>query len=132
MNKDPKNTEQYRGVHGWLLILCIWTTIVWPLFTFAKLHELADAWMYLVLGLIIFSIVSGVFLWRAHPTGVVLVRTLLIIILVLNVLGIVTAGQARPDLIPLTLIQCAVPVAWLIYLNVSKRVKATFGPPPKP
>ena len=82
--------------------------------------------MYPFLGLIAFAIVSGIFLWRVHPVGLVLVRTFLVIILALNLISIVTAGQARPDLIPLTLFQSAIPAVWLIYLHVSKRVRATY------
>ncbi len=120
-NSSPK------GVGGWLLILCIWTTIISPLFSFAKLHELGETEMYLGLGLIVFSIVSGVLLWCRKPVGVVLVRTLLIIILVLNLIGIMMlVNQQQMEKVIVVLFQSAVSVAWVVYLSVSKRVKATY------
>jgi hypothetical protein len=48
------------GIGGWLLFLCIWTTIIWPVSAFANLHEVRDDWMYVFVGLILFSIVSGI------------------------------------------------------------------------
>ena len=123
---DNKKSEP-KGVRGWLLVLCIWTTVIFPLFTFAKLHEMSEAWMWLVLGVIAFSITSGVFLWRGNPVGVVLVRTLLIIILVLHLVAVMTLiSRQQSDGVVVILFQSAVPVAWLVYLSVSKRVKATY------
>ena len=116
-----------KGVGGWLLVLCIWMTIISPLFSFAKLHELGETEMYFGLGLIVFSIVSGILLWCGKQVGVVLVRTYLIIVLVLNLIVILTlVNQQRSDRVVLVLFQSAVPVAWLVYLSASKRVKATF------
>lgn len=116
-----------KGVGGWLLVLCIWTTIVSPLFSFAKLHELGDAEMYLGLGLIVFSIISGIFLWCGKQVGVVLVRTLLIIILVLNVLGILMlVNRQHEERVIVVFFQSLIPVAWLVYLSASKRIKATY------
>lgn len=88
---------------------------------------MSEQWMYLFSGLIVFAIVSGVFLWRAIPTGLVLVRTFLFTILALNLLSIVSSGPAHPDLVPDALLQSAIPVAWLIYLHHSKRVRATYN-----
>ena len=121
------NDSKLFGVGGWLLFLCIWVTILWPLFTFAGVHRMSEQWMYLFSGLIVFAIVSGVFLWRAIPTGLVLVRTFLFTILALNLLSIVSSGPAHPDLVPDALLQSAIPVAWLIYLHHSKRVRATYN-----
>lgn len=116
-----------KGVGGWLLVLCIWTTIISPLFSFAKLHEMGETEMYLGLGLIVFSIISGILLWCGKQVAVVLVRTLLIIILVLNLIGILMLlDQQQPERVTVVLFQSAVPIAWLVYLSVSRRVKATY------
>jgi hypothetical protein len=123
---EPPNDSKLYGVGGWLLFLCIWVTILWPLFTFAGLHQMSEQWMYLFTGLIVFAIVSGISLWCANPTGLVLVRTFLFTILALNLLSIVSSGSAHPDLVPAALIQSAIPVAWLLYLHHSKRVRATY------
>jgi hypothetical protein len=83
--------------------------------------------MNLGLGLIVFSIIGGVFLWCGKPVGVVLVRIQLSIILILNLIGVVLlANRQQSDRVIVVLFQSAVPAAWLAYLSVSKRVKATY------
>jgi hypothetical protein len=128
MDTPTTQTDSARkGVGGWLLVLCIWTTIISPLFSFAKLHEMGETEMYLGLGLIVFSIVSGIFLWCGKQVGVVLVRTFLIIILALNLIGILMlVNQQQSERVVVVLFQSAVPVAWLVYLSASRRVKATY------
>jgi len=123
----PQPSSEPKGVGGWLLVLCIWLTIISPLFSFAKLHELNQTEMNLGLGLIVFSVISGVFLWCGKPVGVVLVRIQLSIILILNLIGVMLlANQQQSERVVVVLFQSAVPVAWLAYLSVSKRVKATY------
>ena len=118
----------FCGVRGWLLFLCIWTTILWPLFTFSTLYRMSEEWMYLFTGLMIFAIISGIMLWRAIPVGLVLVRTFLIVVAGLNFLSVFLYGEANPNKVPLALLQGAIPVVWLLYTYQSRRVRATLDP----
>lgn len=123
----PKSDHAPKGVGGWLLILCIWTTVLLPLFSFAKLHEVDGFQLYFGFGLIVYSIVSGIYLWRGLRVGVILVKTLLIIILSLNFIGmVIVIDNGFQDQAFAVLLNSAVPAIWLVYLFNSRRVRATY------
>ena len=91
---SPAIDARFRGVQGWLLFLCIWTTVLWPLFTFASLHRMSEEWMYLFTGIMLLAIISGIMLWRALPAGLVLVRTFLVVVASLNLISVFLYGAS--------------------------------------
>ncbi len=124
--QDEVSSERIVGIRGWLLVLCIWLTIVWPVFTFAKLHEMPDGFMYLFVALIVWSIVSGVFLWLAKPLGLHLACSLLATIIIIHLISIVTFAPTNSDLIVPALLKASIPSAWLAYLQLSKFTRARY------
>jgi hypothetical protein len=117
-----------KKIGGWLLTLCVWMTVISPLFSFAGISDLqSDSAIYLALGLIVFSLVSGVFLWRGSSVGLVLTKTFLFVIIGLVSIGTISAvSNGRPNAVPLAAVQLAVPIAWLVYLFASRRVRDTY------
>ena len=121
---------KFVGVRGWLLFLCLCLTIFGPLAAFTTLHTLRDNEMYFSLGLIVFSIVTGVFLWCRQPVGVLLAKTYFITVLVVHGLAIVSM-VSRPEMsqeVFRILLNSPGHVAWLLYMFQSKRVRATYSP----
>jgi hypothetical protein len=124
---EPEPKSAFHGIHGWLLFLCIYLTIISPLFTLAQIHTLADHAVYLVLGLILLSIVSGILLWNRKFVGVIVAKTFFSLNLVLIGFGLLEAVIQRDGIVFVRLVfQTCAPLAWLLYLWNSRRIKETY------
>jgi len=144
---------EYKGVKGWLLILCIILTIISPLFSIISLissYNLASTYFYmypglrivtiidtiLSIGLIAFSIYAGISLWKVKSGAVKIAKKYLRTFLGYSIIAIFlpfTAGlpsQANSAMLGAALgiaIRSWIFIAiWYSYLNKSKRVKATY------
>lgn len=149
----PTETR-YRGVKGWLLLLCIIMTIISPLANAAyiiinhgnlsplyeRFPELQLTFIFdalLRLGLMAFSIYAGTALWRVRPNAVALAKMSWALFLGFAILSIflpLTAGlppEAYPQIIREGFRGAFGPFLayqlWTAYLNKSKRVKATYA-----
>ena len=138
---------RYKGVRGWLLWFCIALTILMPLITSFKLVSLYIQ-LYpffntfppllvifivdfvLSIGLTVFSIYTGIALWRIRPKAVKIAMTFLwvylgysILISLLPLLVGLPLPTEVAERIVLAMLSFAV---WYSYLVYSKRVKATY------
>jgi hypothetical protein len=135
-----------KGVTGWLLLLCLSLTISGPLFharigwtalknlsehpnlSFATMMRLAVVGS-IYLGLTIFSIWAGVWLWLEDSRAVsftkaYLVSSAAVVIVLYMVLAFKGINVNLPRVIfPRVLYS----VVWYSYLSLSNRVRATFG-----
>lgn len=140
-------SEKYKGVRGWLLLLCIGLTIGGPiralaevgkshaLFApyFSRVPNLEAFWMTFNLinvGLSIYGLIVGIALWRVQPGAVRGAKRFLWCLLAFSVgalflpilFGLPVAGAATIQ--PLGIFSFLI---WFFYLKKSKRVKATYG-----
>lgn len=144
---------EYKGVGGWLLLLCLSLTIFTPI---ARLVNLTEGIKYsntysaqfsslfnvliidglLGIGVVCFSIYAGFSLWTVKRNAVKIAKTCLFVFLVHSVIVVFLyfmAGLSSQDkstlllqgtkMILPTVIYFAV---WYAYLSNSKRVKATY------
>jgi len=144
---------KYKSVGGWLLLLCFALTIGGPLRTiynlitsynetspyfdqFPGLLNLLYFDGFLSLALMVLSIRAGIALWRIKPGAVIIAKNYLSIFLGYSIIAVFipfTLGlpsEANEAMIPevtKTAIQSMFYFGiWYWYLNVSKRVKATY------
>jgi len=124
--RTENDKSRPHGVGGWLLFLCIWLTIIGPLFSFAQLSASAASdiqWNWSV-AVILFSLVSGILLWTERPVGWRFA----------NVFFWSTSGAAwlfvflssSPEHIAQAIGTSIHGAFWLSYLNKSTRVSNTF------
>jgi hypothetical protein len=156
MLMDPYELDsKYRGVAGWLLVLCIFLTVLDPfamlLSAFvtvdqAKPDALAQPQAFnfiiitgvLKLALAVFSMYAGFLLWRVQPkairTVLIYFRTIflysVIAVVLPNLLGV--PKKMLKELTEANLLNCVSVflfyiVLWPLYLRRSKRVRATYG-----
>ena len=150
--EDEHRTDLY-GVRGWLLLLCIYLIIVMPLIAILGaigMLQLAASAPDLrgtlisegvsALALAGFAAYAGWALYRMRPKAVKIAKAYLITMLVLSILGLILASafavSQAPDNAPLNTLRTSAMVAilwpailsmaWLVYLQRSKRVRATF------
>jgi hypothetical protein len=139
---QPPATQQdidpSRRVGGFLLFFCVITTVFYPLGYAAEiLQNPHDTFVVgFDLGLVAFSIYTGVTTWRARPNALKLIKVYFIVTLVVAGLMILRLSttikeivQQSPSENPVatglrTLMAVAI---WWEYFAQSKRVKATFG-----
>ena len=146
--------KQYRGVKGWLLLLCINLTILDPfamLFNLASVNHLTKphfekypALQQLVLiggacnlALMVFSIYAGVSLWKVFPGAVSTAKKYFLAVFFYSLFSVVlpflvglpeaaqqefSANTSLNSLITILYI-----TGWYIYLNKSRRVRATYA-----
>lgn len=128
------------GVGGWLLLLCLSLAVFVPLGTIFSLlsnfGRFPEAWglarihFWLVIGLTVFSIYAGLGLWMVRPGAVSIAKKYLMAALAYSILGLVMGLSLRHDIriVLWTAIGSWLYVAvWYLYLNKSRRVKATYG-----
>lgn len=149
--------ERYRGVRGWLLLLCLGLTVGAPLFTVVSLVRsyrelsphlpqfpgltfllLIDA--VLSLGITAYAIYAGLGLWQIRPGAVATAKRYFLWLLVYHGIAAVlpfTAGlpaeanRAMLQEVGRNILRGVVSVAvWYSYLGRSRRVKATYGGTP--
>jgi hypothetical protein len=145
----PAETR-YRGIRGWLLLLCVNLTVLLPflmlivvLGSFADVSDGATAGfmagfhLLLTLPLTGFGVYAGLQLWRVRPGAVRKARGFFMTSFILAAGIAVLAGvmmavnSGRPEAavqeIGRGLVSPACgTVIWLVYLDRSKRVKANF------
>lgn len=148
-----KAEEQYKGVRGWLLLLCINLTILdpasivlgvfgaLPLADFEKNPEM-QRFMVISgvcrLALAAFSLYAGIALWRIHADGPSIAKRYFQAAVLYSAFALLLPGMvglsdelyaemAGASLLSSVMTICYV-MAWYLYLVKSKRVKATFQP----
>lgn len=145
--------ERYRGVKGWLLILCLNVAILDPLTMLLTVFLVTDATkpyfgehpelfrLCLASGvcrvaLAVFSVYAGLALWRIAPGAVSVAKKYLLAVLLYSlvasflpvIVGIPResyqefAGQTVFN----SFLTMAYAITWYIYLQRSKRVRATY------
>ncbi len=152
--KDEVQVEtRYKGVRGWLLLLCVILTIFTPLSTFFNLSYgygqvspyfdlypglLAVSIIDILLssGLIIFSFYAGISLWRIKPNAVGTIKSFMLYLLVYSILVFFLpfiAGLSSGDtqimfesILGNSVRMWVWLAIWYNFINRSKRVKATY------
>lgn len=151
---NNKEISKYNDVGGWLLLLCLSLTVFSPLLTiynlsdtYDQIHLLFDQYpglediyyidLALSVALTLLSIRAGAALWRVVPGAVKMVKNYLLMFLGYSIIAAFLpfmAGlpqEANDAMIPevvLGTVQSLIYFGvWYSYLNVSKRVKATYG-----
>jgi hypothetical protein len=145
--------EQYRGVRGWLLILCLNVAIFDPLTMLLtiflvtsatkpyfgehpELLRLCLASGICRLALAVFSVYAGMALWKVVPGAVSIAKKYLMAVVLYSVVASLLpviagvpqesyqefAGQTLFN----SLLTMSYAIAWYLYLQRSKRVKATY------
>ena len=144
---------QYKGVGGWLLLLCLGLTVFTPLLTMGSLAMgVRESLSYfdqfpgilvmtvidtiLSLGLVAFSIYAGTGLWSIRPGAVQMAKRFLLCFLGYQAIAAIlpfTAGlpsaatEAMIATVARDLFRGVIYFAvWYSYLNKSKRVIATY------
>lgn len=147
------NTE-YKGVKGWLLLLCVCLTILDPFSAFATLIVVTNStkpyfdqnpglFRLVLIGgicstcMIVFSVYAGISLWRVVPNAVTTARRYFISAFLYSLFSIFLPAmvglseEASPEfdqtsLINHVIVMCYLSL-WYFYLMRSKRVKATYA-----
>jgi len=144
---------QYRGVKGWLLLLCICLTILDPFSAFMTLIAVTNAakpyfdqypalFRLVLIGgvcstfLIVFSIYAGLSLWRVVPNAVTTAKRYFISAFLYALLSMflpVMVGVSEKSVPEFSqgaslnnVIVIVYLAIWYLYLMRSKRVKATY------
>ena len=152
MAVDNQN-EQYKGVRGWLLILCLNITILDPITMLLTIFvvtsttkpyfgEHPDLFRLCLasgtcrLALAVFSVYAGLGLWKVVPGALsVAKKYLLAVVLYAVVASFLPALVGVPresyqefaaDTVFNSFITMAYAIIWYTYLQRSKRVKATY------
>lgn len=145
--QDGHRTDLY-GVRGWLLLLCIYLAIVMPLFAILGAIGLllqaasAPGLRVALISVGVFEILlasfaayAGLALYRTRRNAVKIAKAYFITILALSILGwgMLAATQAQNaglfkglGMTVAVSWPAILSMAWLIYLQRSKRVRATF------
>ena len=122
----PADDSKLYGVGGWLLVLCIWITIVGPLLSFAKLAETVSAssqWLWGIIW-IFFSVATGILLWIKHR-----IAWQVAVAFFWSISGFAWLGvfvENSPESITQAFAMSILSGIWLPYLNKSKRVFNTY------
>jgi hypothetical protein len=146
----------YKGVAGWLLLLCVSLTILDPfailfnlVFVTSALKPHFDQHPDLLrlmliggvcrIGLMVYSIYAGISLWRSVPTAPETAAKYFVVVAIYAVVSVFLPALAGvPEDIYRTmaasalangLITVVYAALWYLYLKKSKRVKATYTPP---
>lgn len=153
-SNDIEVETKYKGVGGWLRLLCFIFTVCTPLLTlyalsasykeshlyfnrFPGLQAIFYIDSFLCAILIILSIRAGIALWRIKPRAVKIAKNYLLFYLVFSIIEIFLpffAGlpqQVNEAMIPMVLKVAVQSITffgiWYSYLSFSKRVKITYN-----
>ncbi len=149
------NTDtRYKGVKGWLLLLCVCLTILDPLSAFITLIAVTNEtkpyfdqqpglFRLMLIGglcstcLIVFSIYTGISLWKIVPNAVTTVKRYFICAFLYSLFSIflpaivgLSEGTSHEVVKTSSVNNVIVMVylsIWYLYLIRSRRVKATYG-----
>jgi len=157
MSAEPvgnRNGAELKGIGGWLLVLCIYLLLVEPLRAGATLLVVsqgggsAAVQNALLFGAVIqtaigaFSLYTAIALFRSSPNALSTAKIFFVVMLTVGVLslGMVVLGMfsssSDPSIgsmvrgsaaISTAVLQILIPGAWLVYLEQSRRVRATFA-----
>ena len=146
--------RQYKGIRGWLLLLCVNLTIFNPIVTvvniasnysanaghfdqFPNLRILTALDVVLALGVMAFSVYAGVALWRVQPRAVQTAKNYYLCFLAYAVIAatfpfmsglpseeISAILKGNVKIVGRTAVEVAI---FSLYLHRSKRVKATYA-----
>ena len=131
---DPPSTPKVRG---WLLLLAVSLTLFTPLTLLFTSIGMANIEPILAVSTFVFSalmFIAGVRLWFRRPGADRLAKHMIVFHGILNALNTFVAGseghltdeQVTGQLLTLAMWS----VVWVLYLENSKRVRATFSPTP--
>src|SRR5579864_2727887 len=148
------NTEEPKGVGGWLLLFCFGAVMLGPLRTadsLAKLwnnlgphpfpvqRQIAVISTVCTLAVMLYGIVVGILLLKKYRRGRAIARQYLLIrivvVLLLSLIAIswayngfaaTAAKRMAIAVIPLTILEMAVCLVWFLYFTYSKRVRNTY------
>ena len=126
-----------RGVGGWLLLFCVWITVIDSLFALPLLDYLRHGalnWMLsLSLGLTAYGVFTGIQLWRGDRRALVFLRIYFVLVFVFALITFAAyfrvlyfygtsfwVGTAWVRVVAFLAI-------WVTYFRVSKRVRDTYG-----
>ena len=145
--------NDFKGVKGWLLLLCVSLTLVAPasvMKALVRTHEVLEPYFtrfpalreYVLqhslvsMGLLSLGVVAGIMLWTVKPGAVKLAQSFLIATLVYGAAGFVLIPSSQlPWAVSSALMEGALQTfiqsvlvfaVWMTYLAKSKRVKATY------
>ena len=145
---------QLKGVRGWLLVLCFYLLLFEPLralLTLLALSQSANSSAaiqnVLLFGAVLqtaigaFSLYAAIMLFRARPNALSIAKIYFVIMLTLGILGLgmvvlgmvgsvsdpAIGSMVRGSALFTAVTQILISGAWLIYLEQSKRVRATFA-----
>jgi hypothetical protein len=146
--------KDYKGVKGWLLLLCVSMAILTPMTGLISLVAVSDALkpyfdqdpalfkLVLISGicnicLLVYSMYAGVSLWRATPNAVTSAKRYLVVLFHYSFFSIFlpqlvglsekTQTEIYKDNPLYNLIVMLEACLWYLYMRKSKRVKATYG-----
>ena len=122
------------GVRGWLAWFCIVAAIVSPVIVLVSTLAEPSPYSLFDLALTVYSVLTGVAIWKLWPRALKLTKVLLIIQFAIGV--ILVAGQildsstansssATPDVSGARVLVFS--IVWFSYFKKSRRVRATFG-----
>ena len=146
--------KDYKGVRGWLLLLCVSLAILDPFAGFINIMAVTDTlkpyfeqdpalFKLVLIGgvcnicLLVYSMYAGMSLWRAAPNAVMSAKRYLVVLFHYSFFSIFL-----PQLVGLSektqteiyktspinnLIVMLYASAWYLYIRKSKRVRATYG-----
>ncbi|MBI2679031.1 MAG: hypothetical protein HYX28_09640 [Candidatus Koribacter versatilis] len=135
MSTQPQASE-LRGVGGWLLLFCIWITVIdplWDLRLVFYLHYGFQVPLLLSFGLTLYGVVTGIQLWIGAKAALVFLRVYFAAVLLLSLWGFVTSFRETHAvgfnfwLITAWFRVAAFLAVWVTYFRVSVRVRATYG-----
>ncbi|HEQ71387.1 MAG TPA: DUF2569 family protein [Spirochaetia bacterium] len=145
---------ELAGVRGWLLFVCVYLTIILPLLlvlglpveipsgenggpdTVTRVYFTAN--IVVTVGIVLFSVIAGLSLWLKKRFGVALARVFLllyaalcvidtVVLVFFNLVEVTGTGRAFTETVSRKILYgLLVPVALVIYLQRSKRVRNTF------
>jgi hypothetical protein len=146
--------KDYKGVKGWLLLLCVSLAILDPLAGFINLMAVTDAlkpyfhqdpalFKLVLIGgvcsicLFVYSIYAGVSLWRVAPNAVTSAKRYLVVLFHYSFFSLFLphlvglSEKTQPEIYKVypinNLIVMLYASLWYLYIRKSKRVKATYG-----
>jgi hypothetical protein len=147
--------EKYKGISGWLLLLCLTLTVINPLknilgyassyrtmiaksyYTVPGIHTFFMLNLCLLTIVIVFSVYAGIMLFKVRPSSVKIAKVFLLFESICSILfsmfpclAGVPQELANSMMIVLLKNTAATLVwnaVWYIYINKSRRVATTYG-----
>jgi hypothetical protein len=119
-------------IGGWLAFFCFGLVVLAPLHGLREINQSLDQPFLVVLevGLVAFSIYTGIALTRVRPNAMRLVKIFFIVMLalgILSVLGSFASDSGDKDALVAGLGTIGSAAIWWSYFRKSKRVRDTFG-----